>query len=683
MDSRDQTMKRFHYCWLLLGLLSAQGVVAQETLIEDFEGGNYQGWTVEGNAFGSSPASGKIGAQQAVVGFRGGGLVNTFLAGDSSLGSLTSSEFPISEKYLAFLIGGGKHPGETGIELYVAGELVRSATGRDDERLEWVSWDVSEFLGKAGFVRIIDRHQGGFGHINIDQIVLVSRARGVKDIGRLSDYRKTKEYYRERYRPQYHFTPEINWMNDPNGMVFFGGEYHLFYQHNPHGNEWGHMTWGHTVSSDMVHWKHLPLAIHEAYGVMIFSGSAVVDWRNTSGFGLGSEPPLIAIYTGHGHGKQTQDIAYSNDRGRTWTKYAGNPVIDLEEKDFRDPKVMWHEASNQWIMVVSMANELYVQFYGSSDLKSWQLLSQFGPAGATGKPNWECPDLFELPIEGEAGESRWVLEVDMGNKSIAGGSGGEYFIGEFDGREFRAEHPLDEVRWVDYGRDFYAPVSWSDIPKSDGRRLWLAWMNNWETALVPTHPWRSAMSLPRSVALRRTPDGLRMVQRPVKELKSLRGDRVALNQRSLVSSSLPLAEFGISGNQVEIIADFELKDASEFGLRVSLGGGEETVIGYDAGTETMFVDRTRSGEVDFHPAFAGRHSGPLPAVEGRVRFHVFVDTSSVEVFGNDGYTVITDRIFPDPSSQGIELYSKGGATVLRSLKFWRLNSVWHKAAIGE
>ena len=677
MDPRDQTMKRYHHCWLLIALLTSIGATAQETLIEDFEDGNYQGWTVEGDAFGSVPASGKIGGQQEVAGFQGAGFVNTFLSGDSSTGTLTSSGFEISKKYLAFLIGGGRHPGETGIELYVAGKRVRSATGKDDERLEWVSWDVSEFLGKQAIVRIIDRHQGGFGHINIDHIALVSRSRGVRDIGRLSDYRKTDDYYRERYRPQYHFTPEINWMNDPNGMVFFDGEYHLFYQHNPHGNEWGHMTWGHTVSSDMVHWKHLPIGIHEEYGVMIFSGSAVVDWRNTSGFGTGSEPPLIAIYTGHGHGKQTQDIAYSNDRGRTWTKYAGNPVIDLDEKNFRDPKVMWHEASNQWLMVVSMANELYVQFYGSPDLKSWKLLSRFGPAGAKGKPNWECPDLFELPIEGEPGETRWVLEVDMGNKSVAGGSGGEYFVGEFDGREFRAEHSLEEVRWVDYGRDFYAPVSWSDVPQSDGRRLWLAWMNNWETALLPTHPWRSAMSLPRSVALRRTAEGLRMVQRPVKELESLRNDGISLNQRMLESGALSLGELGLSGNQVEIIADFELKDASEFGLRVSKGGAEETVIGYDVLTESMFVDRTRSGDVDFHPAFAGRHSAPLPPIDGLIRLHVFVDTSSVEVFGNDGYSVITDRIFPDPSSKGIELYSKDGSTVLRSLEFWRLASIWH------
>ena len=664
--------------WFLLVLgFGLSGAAAEEIVLSDFEGGDYGEWTVQGDAFGEGPAAGKLGGQQEVEGFIGDRLVNSFLGGDAATGVLTSPRFMVSDQFLSFLIGGGRHPGETGVELLVDDEVVRTATGRDEERLTWHSWDVSEFRGRKAVLRIFDRHQGGWGHINVDHLVLGPRPLGHEEVGRLADYRKSPRYYRERYRPQFHFTPPLNWMNDPNGMVFYRGEYHLFYQHNPHGNEWGHMTWGHTVSSDMLHWKHLPLALHEEYGVMIFSGSAVVDWRNTSGFGTGSEPPLVAIYTGHGHGKQTQDIAYSNDRGRTWTKYAGNPVIDLKEANFRDPKVMWHEPSRQWIMVVSMANDLYVQFYGSPNLRDWTWLSNFGPAGVPNKPNWECPDLFELPIEGSQGETRWVLEVDMGNQAVAGGSGGEYFVGEFDGMEFKAEHSLDRVSWVDYGRDFYAPVSWSDVPQSDGRRLWLAWMNNWETALLPTHPWRSAMSLPRSLALRRTPEGLRMVQHPVEELKSLRQNAVRLGRQVIESGTTELGTQGIQGNQIEIIAEFKLMTSREFGIRVSKGEGEETIVGYDVDTQSMFVDRTRSGDVDFHPRFAGKHVGPLPVEKGSVRLHLFVDTSSIEVFGNDGYTVITDRIFPSPDSQSIELYSKGGPTTLTSLEFWSLKSVWH------
>ncbi len=217
-------------------------------------------------------------------------------------------------------------------------------------------------------------------------------------------------------------------MNDPNGLVYFAGEYHLFYQHNPLQNEWGHMSWGHAVSKDLLHWEHLPIALHEEYNVMNFSGSAVVDTGNSSGFGTGDRSPLVAIFTGHSQDRQTQDLAFSNDLGRTWTKYAGNPVLDIGEKDFRDPKVFWFEPTKRWVMVVSLAVQKKVQFYESTDLKHWKLLSEFGPAGVPSKLNWECPDLFELPIEGEPGKTRWVLEADMGNGAIAGGSGGEYSL---------------------------------------------------------------------------------------------------------------------------------------------------------------------------------------------------------------------------------------------------------------
>ena len=231
-------------------------------------------------------------------------------------------------------------------------------------------------------------------------------------------------YYTEPFRPQFHFTPEKNWMNDPNGLVFYEGEYHLFYQYNPFGDKWGHMSWGHAVSPDMVHWKHLPLAMGDDDGVMIFSGSAVIDWKNSSGFGKGDQPPMVAIYTGYNttNNLQYQCIAYSNDKGRTWTKYSGNPVINLNSKDFRDPKVQWYEPTKSWIMTVSLSAEHKVCFYGSPNLKDWTLLSKFGPAGATAGV-WECPDLFQLPVQGTH-EKRWVLAVNINPGSVAGGSGG-------------------------------------------------------------------------------------------------------------------------------------------------------------------------------------------------------------------------------------------------------------------
>jgi sucrose-6-phosphate hydrolase SacC (GH32 family) len=644
--------------------------------------------------------------------------------------------------------------------------------------------------------------------------------------------------YREPYRPQFHFTPEVNWMNDPNGMVYFDGEYHLFYQYNPFGDKWGHMSWGHAVSADMVHWEHLPLAIPEVDEIMAFSGSAVVDWNNTSGFGVDGEPPLVAIYTGRRNTDniQWQEIAFSQDRGRTWAKYGGNPVLDIGSTEFRDPKVFWHEESETWIMAVALAMDRKISFYSSPDLKTWTHLSDFGPAGAIGGV-WECPDLFRLPVEGTPGEYRWVLQVDIGGGSIAGGSGAQYFVGDFDGTrffaetvtpheevpegvlfeafegedlgtwevtgeafgvgpasgavgnqnpvigflgsglansfhggdattgtltspEFRISHPhinflisggdhpgetgmellvdgeavrsatgrdseildwhawdvsdllgqtaririfdhhtggwghinvdhimfadapaqasVERADWVDWGKDFYAAQSWSDVAEGDGRRLWLAWMSNWQYAQdVPTTPWRSAMSIPREVKLRQYDEGILMIQEPVQELEALRRNHVRLENRTVNGTSTLLADAGVQGKTLEIIADFEPGDAEEFGLKVRQGNGEETIIGYNVAAGEIFVDRTRSGQVDFSTQFPGVHAAPLPPADGSITMHVFVDWSSVEVFANDGRVVITDLIFPDPSSTGAEVYSSGGEAVLTRVDAWQLDSTWH------
>ena len=658
---------------------ASQGA-ADETILADFEGGNYGEWMATGDAFGSAPANGKIGGQQEVKGYRGSGLVNTFLNGDESTGSLTSPSFRVTHPYIAFLIGGGDHPGATGVELLVDGEAVRRATGKNQEILSWHTWDVSSLHGKSAAIRIFDNATGGFGHINVDHFIATRKPRKGQGVQRLADYAKTTEYYNERYRPQYHFTPPMNWMNDPNGLVYFDGEYHLFYQHNPHGNSWGHMSWGHAVSSDLVHWKHLPIALHEEYGVMIFSGCCVIDWKNTSGFGTDGRPPMVAIYTGHGLGKQTQDLAYSNDRGRTWTKFAGNPVIDKNETNFRDPKVFWHEPTKKWIMVVAMANAKYVQFYGSGDLRTWTHLSDFGPAGVKDKPNWECPDLFELPIDGQPGKTKWVLEVDMGNGSVAGGSGGEYFVGDFDGREFKCDHDPQQSQWVDFGRDFYAPVSYSDIPDSDGRRIWLGWMNNWETNLVPTRPWRSAMSIPRVLSLRASSGGFKLVQKPVAELAALRENHFEKRDAKVggvVSLTDALHAKRIVGDQVEIRATIDLGDSDEVGFKLRTGAGEETIVGFDNQKSMLFVDRTNSGDSSFHENFAGKHNGPLVPDAGTVTLSIFVDESSVEVFGGNGETILTDRIFPDPKSCGISIYSQGGLATFVNLDIWSLKSAWH------
>lgn len=489
--------------------------------------------------------------------------------------------------------------------------------------------------------------------------------------------------YDEPFRPQFHFTPEKNWMNDPNGLVFYKGEYHLFYQYNPFGNVWGHMSWGHAVSRDLVNWQQLPVALTEENGVMIFSGSAVVDWQNSSGLCRNADPGdkscLIAIYTGHiARTNQSQHIAVSNDRGRTWTKYAGNPVLDIGEQDFRDPKVFWHGPTKKWVMVVSLSKRQKVHFYGSPDLKRWELLSEFGPVGIKhAEMLWECPDLFELPVAGQPGKQRWVLIVNVNPGGVTGGSGGQYFIGSFDGRTFINDNPPETVLALDYGKDFYAGVTFSDIPPRDGRRILLGWMSNWQYAQKePTSPWRTAQSLPRVLRLQQTAAGVRLLQAPVAEVRRLRGQHSA--ERNLkIGAGQVLSKLGLmSGEALEIVAEFQFGKAS--GALIYLRSGAEAVtsIGYDAATGKMFVDRTRSGKVDFDPNFPGRHEAPLRSVRGKVKLHIFVDRSSVEVFGNDGQAAITDRIFPARRDQDVRLEGYGDNAECLALDIWRLRSIW-------
>src|SRR5262245_5241109 len=411
--------------------------------------------------------------------------------------------------------------------------------------------------------------------------------------------------YTEKWRPQFHFTPAKNWMNDPNGLVYYDGEYHLFYQYNPEGDKWGHMSWGHAVSRDLARWEHLPVALREENDVMIFSGSAVVDWKNSSGFGKDGKPPMVAIYTGHHTKKplQNQHIAYSTDRGRTWTKFAGNPVLDIGAKDFRDPKVFWHEPTGRWVMVVSWPVQRKVRFYSSPNLKEWTHLTDFGPAGST-TGIWECPDLFPVSVEGKGGDRRWVLIVNVGSGAPAGGSGCQYFVGDFDGRAFTAEAAGGKgkgaAQWADWGRDFYAAVSWSDVPKDDGRRLWLGWMSNWEYANdVPTSPWRSAMSVPRDLSLRKNDGGWLLVQRPVEELERLRGEPAQVTLKNVVGGADVAALSEVTTGPFELESEFESSADAAFDLKLLSGRAEETVLRVDVPGRKLTLDRKRSGKVDF------------------------------------------------------------------------------------
>jgi fructan beta-fructosidase len=483
---------------------------------------------------------------------------------------------------------------------------------------------------------------------------------------------------KEKYRPQFHFSPEANWMNDPNGMVYYEGEYHLFYQYHPFGTTWGPMHWGHAISKDLIHWDHLPIALAPDGNGAIFSGSAVVDWNDSTGFFNGGSG-LVVIFThadqypDSDRPRQRQSLAYSIDRGRTWIKYEGNPVL-VEESitDFRDPKVFWHEETNKWVMILAAGD--HVRIYTSPDLKTWSFASEFGIDAGSHAGVWECPDLFKLPVDGNADNNKWVMIVSIGNESAyAEGSRTQYFIGDFDGSTFINQNSDETVFWVDYGRDNYAGVTWSDIPTQDGRRIFIGWMSNWKYANeTPTKAWRSAMTLPRELTLKETSEGIRLIQTPVAEVKELRKEKLSWDDLILNPYENILSH--ISGDQLEIIAEFELVSATEFGFKVRKSDSEETIIGYDADEKSLFVNRIKSGLTGFNEYFPCTHVAPLSIKNDCVKLRIFVDWSSVEMFGNDGEVVITDQIFPDPASKGLELYTIGGNVKLVSLLIFQLES---------
>ncbi|MDR9366967.1 MAG: glycoside hydrolase family 32 protein [Balneolaceae bacterium] len=510
------------------------------------------------------------------------------------------------------------------------------------------------------------------------------------DPDRIDQHLAAQVNFSEPYRPQFHYSPKINWMNDPNGLVYYDGVYHLFHQYNPFGNRWGYMSWGHATSTDLVHWDHKAVAIpygkEEEEG--IFSGSAVVDHQNTSGFGDGGDPPIVAIYTSHytredGSTDQAQSLAYSIDGGQTFTKFEGNPVLEFDDPDFRDPNVSWNEEMGRWLMVVALPTQHKVQFYASDNLKDWEYLSDFGPAGATGGI-WECPDFFRLPVDGNPEIQKWVLHVDMNPGSVAGGSGSQYFVGEWDGTSFIPDETFMETapHWTDYGTDFYAAISWNNIPEEDGRQLWVGWMNNWDYANeIPTHPWRSAMSIPRSIHLESNNESYSLVQKPVESLRQLREDPVRLENLDLSDETIDLSQEGISGKAFEMIVEIEPGDAESVGINVREAKNQRTVIGYNSENQSVFVDRTNSGESDFFEGFEKRNDAPVNLSDGTVKLRIFVDWSSVEVFVNDGSRVITNRIFPDPESIGVSAFADGGSATITNIEFWPLESIWTETAL--
>lgn len=477
----------------------------------------------------------------------------------------------------------------------------------------------------------------------------------------------------ELYRPQFHFTPAKNWNNDPNGLIYYKGEYHLFYQYYPEAMEWGPMHWGHAVSSDLLHWKNLPIALYPDSLGYIFSGSAVLDKNNTAGFQKGNEKALVAIFTYHKPETniESQAIAYSTDKGRTWTKYKGNPVIPNPGiNDFRDPKVRWFAPLKKWAMVVSCHD--HIAFYTSPDLKKWTKESEFGKDKGSHGGVWECPDLFPLKING-TGETRWILTVNNGG-SPAGGGGTQYFIGKFDGHSFTADD--NKTRWLDGGADEYAGITWSN---TGSRTIFIGWMNNWPAANkdIPSYSWRGGMTLPMELSLKRLDDSsIFLVKQPVKELRGL--EKPILKENHLIlSKGLWTKTFNnqeLSSSTIRLKTN--MSNATEITVSLQNELGQHVDITYNKKRRQMVIDRTNADSNKFHAASSRKHSIEIPDDPDTLEMTIFYDRSTLEVFFDGGRYLTTDLVFPTKLYDRIRIHKTGGTDYLETLKLSMMRSVW-------
>ncbi|MBD8068721.1 GH32 C-terminal domain-containing protein [Bacillus sp. PS06] len=491
-------------------------------------------------------------------------------------------------------------------------------------------------------------------------------------------------YYTEKYRPDYHYTPARGSVSDPNGLVYYEGEYHLFHQDGG--------KWAHAVSKDMVNWKRLPIALPwNDYG-HVWSGSAVADLNNTSGlFTNSGGKGLIAYYTSFNpdgpNGNQRIGLAYSTDQGRTWNYSTEHPMVienpgkngdDPGGWDFRDPKVVRDEANNRWVMVVSGGD--HIRFFTSTNLIDWKLTDRFGYGDYVRGGVWECPDLFELQVEG-TDEKKWVLMISTGANQKTQGSDAEYFIGELTSEgKFINDNKVGDVLRTDYGKEFYASMSFANMP--DDRRVMLAWMTNWDYPFAfPTNGWKGVLTIPREVGLVKTEEGIRMVQAPIKELQSIRNSLYDTQNKNVNPTNASNLLKEVTSGAFEIEAEIEIPATSrttEFGFQVREGSTEKTVVGYKVSENQLFVDRSKSGEADFSSLFSTYHEAPLTPKNGRIKLNIFVDDSSIEVFANDGKVVFSDVIFPNPSSRGMSFYTKGGNVNVVSLKVHSLADTFNQ-----
>jgi len=497
------------------------------------------------------------------------------------------------------------------------------------------SFDIRLATGKADYCVPLDLSRYGKGELLLD-LVFTGNYRTVGNIEDYSCWKLMKQSdtfdttNREQWRPQYHHTPAWGWMNDPNGMFYKDGVWHLYFQYNPYGSMWGNMTWGHSVSRDLIHWTHEPEAVlPDALGT-VFSGSAIVDSTGSAEFGKNA---VVAMYTS-ARENQTQSLAYSNDGGKTFTKYEGNPVLTAKEPDFRDPKMLWNDDTQEWNLVMATGQKM--NFYSSKDLKNWKFESSFGEGYGCHKGVWECPDLMKMD------NGKWVLVCNINPGGPYGGSATQYFVGQWDGHKFTCESKPEVTKWMDYGKDHYATVTFSGAP--NGRHVALAWMSNWQyAAVVPTHQYRSSNSVPRDLGIF-TEGGEDYVSvKPSPEvLKAFNKPAAGISEACMVEVS-----------RLRPNATIELSN----------GKGERVVMRYNASEQSFSFDRLKSGQTDFSDAFP---SVTIAPTHGRVnRVLIFIDKSSIEVFDADGKFALTNLVFP--TSPYNRLSVKGGKTKIRKM----------------
>jgi fructan beta-fructosidase len=484
--------------------------------------------------------------------------------------------------------------------------------------------------------------------------------------------------YKESFRPQFHFTPEIKWMNDPNGLVYYKGIYHLFYQYYPDDIVWGPMHWGHATSTDLIHWEHKKIALFPDKLGLIFSGSAVVDLKNTSGLGTLENPPMVAIFTYHNmegekSGRkdfQTQGLAYSLDEGNTWLKYNGNPIIkNTNQKDFRDPKAFWNPETNLWNLVLVAGD--HAQFYTSKNLINWEFESEFGKNTGAHGGVWECPDIFKLKVA-DSKEEKWVLLISINPGAPNGGSGTQYFIGDYDGENFISDQK--DIKWLDYGTDNYAGVTYNNTP--DGKRLFIGWMSNWNYARdTPTKNWRSAMTLPRELSLEKISNNYVLKSKPVEQLqKQLKQDYsnklIALkaNEKAVVNyGNLNQSEIKFTGENKDL--KFIFSNEAHDSLRVE----------YNAKQKTFSIDRRHSGIVAFEESFGKQiHKTVIPNVISKtIDYQIIMDWSSIEIFINGGIYSFTEQIFPNKPYTKMILISSENQDI-KDFTIHYIKDIWNK-----